>query len=330
MKIKKLTKTLCEAFGPSGDEAEVSDLIIDMIKPYVDSVSTDVMGNLIAFKKGETNKKIMISAHMDEIGLMVTHIQDSGMLKVAAIGGVSPIKSLNRFVISKNGTNGVVINNTKKAFSDLKLKDLLVDIGVDTKEEAEKQIRVGDCLKFKTRYVELNNRLAGAVMDNRICCAALVKVIEELESNKDDVYFVFSSQEEVGLRGATTASYAIKPDVGIAFDITIANAVKEDGEFTNNLSEGATIKIKDRSLICNPNVINFLETVAKENNIKTQREILVYGGTDAGAMQKTATGALAGAVSIPCKYVHSQTEMIDFDDVKNSINLFKAALKKGY
>lgn len=327
MSINSTLKKLCTAYGPTGNEQKVSDLIRGMIEPYADEIRQDTMGNLIALKKGRSSdKKIMLAAHMDEIGLMVTHIDDKGFLRVAPVGGVSPQRSMFHRILFENGTVGVIGHETKDLkIQDMKMDNLFVDIGAKTKRQAQKKVQIGDIAKFSAPYIRMSRCASSPAMDNRAGCAVLVDLISKLKESAFDLYFVFTTQEEVGLRGAKTAAFGIKPDLGVALDVTPAGDTPESIRFSVDIGKGPAIKIKDRSLICNPKVVKLLTAAAKKAEIKTQREVLTFGGTDSGAIQTTGEGVPAGVVSIPCRYVHSQSETVDLGDVEDAVKLLQAA-----
>ena len=271
----------------------------------------------------------MLAAHMDEIGLIVTHIDDDGFLRVAPVGGVNPQSSMFHRVVFENGTTGVIGHETKDfKIQDMKMDHLFVDIGVKTKKQAQSKVEIGDIAKFTAPYVRMGKRASSPAMDNRAGCAVLVDLISTIKDNALDLYFVFTAQEEVGLRGAKTAAFGIRPDLGVALDVTPAGDTPESMRFSVSLGMGPAIKIKDRSLICNPKVVKLLTAAAEKAGVKTQREVLSYGGTDSGAIQTTGDGVPAGVVSIPCRYVHSQSETVDLDDIEDAVKLLNAAFGK--
>ncbi len=327
MSINNTLKKLCSAYGPTGNEQKVADVIREMIEPFADEIQQDTMGNLIALKKGSVEgKKIMLAAHMDEIGLIVTHIDDNGFLRVAPMGGVNPQRSMFHRVVFENGAVGVVGHETKDLkIQDMKTDHLFVDIGAKTKRQAQNKVQIGDIAKFSAPYVRMGRCASSPAMDNRAGCAVLVDLISKIKGNALDIYFVFTSQEEVGLRGAKTAAFGIQPDLGVAIDVTPVGDTPESVRLSVDLGKGPAIKIKDHSLICNPKVVKLLIAAAKKAGVKTQREVLTYGGTDSGAIQTTGDGVPAGVVSIPCRYVHSQSETVDLGDIEDAVKLLEAA-----
>jgi endoglucanase len=320
-----LLKKLTEAYGPSGQESKVVELIKEELNGHVDEMFVDVMGNLIARKKGP-GKKIMFSAHADEIGFMVTHIEKDGFLRFTNIGGHAPSTLRGLRVVFDNGTLGVIGAHRVDNPNDLKFDNLFIDIACSKKEEAEKLVKIGDVCGFYNPTFEAQNRMIGNSMDNRVACAILIEVAKEVQSSVNDTYYVFSSQEEVGLRGAKTAAYRITPDMGIALDVTPTGDTPSGVKLPVKLGEGAAIKVKDSSIIAHPVVKNFMIDVAEANKIKYQMEVLISGGTDAGAIHLTKEGIPSGTLSIPCRYVHSISEMVDLGDVEDCKNLIKGML----
>lgn len=326
-KIVLLDK-LSKIFGPSGSEERISQFIEDEINPYVDEVKKDPLGNLIALKKGKNNKKIMLAAHMDEIGLIITHIDENGFLRFSNIGGISSFISLGQRVEFKDGTIGIISSEHLEELKDLKLDKLFIDIGVSSREEAEKKVAIGDVVSFYGPLATHEHRVVSKAIDNRIGCFVLIEVLKRLKDDKNDIYFVFTVQEELGIRGAKTSCYGINPDIAIAVDVTTTGDTPKPKIMEVSLGNGPAIKIMDRSIICHPRVKELLISTAKENQIPYQLEVLKTGGTDAGAIHLTRDGIPSGAVSIPTRYIHSPGEMIDLKDVKNSIQLILKSIEK--
>jgi endoglucanase len=316
----ELLRKLVKIYGPSSNENLVREFIIEEIKTYVDEIEIDSMGNLIAHKKGP-GKKIMISSHMDQIGLMVIDIDKNGFLRFTNVGGISPQITLSQRVIFENGTVGGVFSEPVEDMSKLKLENMYIDIGAFSKEEAEKYVQIGDICIYNTNLDENENVVFSSYLDDRVGCFVSIEAIKTLKEAKNDLYFVFSVQEEVGLRGAKTAAYKINPDIGISLDVTIHGDTPKAKRFAVGLNKGAAIKIKDNSLICHPKVRDTLIKIAKESNIPYQLEVLDAGGTDSGAIQLTKSGIPSGVISIPTRYVHSTMEMASKNDIKNCIDL---------
>jgi putative aminopeptidase FrvX len=323
--VKDLIKKVTEAFGPSGAEDSVREVIRKEIEPYVHEIRVDALGNLIALKKGKGGgKKVILDGHMDEIGLMVTHIDDKGFLRFGNIGGVNPFVALGQRVYFENGTMGVIGSERVDDPKDLKLEKLFIDIGAKSKEEAAKKVSVGDSCAFYQPFVDLGDRVVAKAMDDRVACAVIIEVLKRLEDTPNDIYAVFATQEEVGLRGARAAAYGITPDVGIALDVTRTGDTPKARTMEVSLGGGAAIKVKDSSVIAHPAFKNYMVKVAKEKGIKYQMEVLEAGGTDTAAIQMTKAGIPAGCISIPCRYIHSPCEMVDMGDVEACVLLAKA------
>ncbi len=325
--MKELIKKITEAFGPSGYESKIVELIKNELEGHVDEMTVDQMGNLIAHKKG-SGKKVMLAAHMDEIGFMITHIEKEGFLRFTNIGGHAPYTLVGLRVVFENGLIGVIDSERVDSPKDIKFEKLFIDLGAKDKEEAEKLVRIGDVCGFYNPTVVTQNRMVGNSMDDRVGCIALIKVAQELKSSPNDIYYVFSVQEEVGLRGAKTSAYRINPDMGIAIDVTPTGDTPNGHKLNVKLGCGAAIKVKDNSMITHPVVKNFMIDVAEKNDISYQLEVLTYGGTDAGAIHLTREGIPSGTISIPTRYVHSPSEMIDLNDLDASIELIKFMLKE--
>lgn len=319
--LKKLTKE----FGPSGNEEKIRELIKEEIKDYVDSTEVDALGNLIGRKKGK-GKKIMISAHMDQIGFIITDIDKEGFLRFGNIGGISPKVSLSQRVIFNNGTIGAIDAEPIEGKDKLSLDKMYIDIGAKDKQDAEKQVSIGDMCIYYSDFSENDNVVFTPYLDDRVGCFVAIEALKNIENTDNDLYFVFSVQEEVGLRGAKTAAYGIDPDLGIAIDVTTHGDTPKAKLFAVSLHKGAAIKVKDNSVIAHPLVRETLKTLAKEKAIPYQLEVLEFGGTDTGAIHISKTGVPAGAISIPTRYVHSTVEMASKEDIKNCILLLKEFL----
>lgn len=327
--MKETIKKLAEAYGPSGNEEGVAQLIKEEIASHVDRVETDELGNVIAVKQGPPDgKRIMLSAHMDEIGVIITDIDDKGFLRFANIGGVSPFTLIGERVVFANGTLGVFGMEKLEEMKDLKQDKMFIDIGASSRKEAEEKVSIGDAAVYQRELAVAEGRLVAKSLDDRIGCAVLLETARRLPESPHTVFFVFSVQEEVGLRGARTATYSINPDIGIAVDVTATGDTPEAQRMAVSLGKGAAIKVKDSSIISHPRVKQLLVDRAKENNIAYQMEVLERGGTDAGAIHLTRAGVPTGAVSIPCRYLHTPSEMVDAGDVESCVRLLVATLKE--
>ena len=321
--IQTLT-TLCTTFGPSGAEGEVAQVIEQLARPYVDEVIQDTLGNLICHKRGP-GPRLMFSAHMDSIGLVVTHIDEKGFLRVGAIGGVNADAVVNTPVRFHNGTCGVIAAQIGTTPGKRTVADLYLDIGVSSQEEAEQLVQIGDVAVYNTPVIPVQNRMTGPYMDNRVSCLVLLKAMEQMKKCPNDVYFVFSTQEEVGLRGAKTAAWSIDPHYAVAVDVTAEDGQPGTKHTASSLAgKGAAVKIMDRSVICHPYMVNLLMDLAQEHHIAAQRDVIQAGGTDAGVIHQTRGGVCTGGISIPCRYTHTPCEMVAIQDVQACIDLVAA------
>lgn len=320
-----LLKELTGAFGVSGYESGIAKVIKDNIKGYADEVTTDAIGNIIAVKKGngELKKRIMVSAHMDEIGFSVLKITDDGFLKVRNIGGISAHTSYMNRVIFKNGIQGVISCTEKVEKIEAKdIDKLYIDICAKSKEDALKLVSIGEPACYVGEYQELpNNCVTAKALDNRIGCYILIEALKKMAVPYNDVYFVFSVQEEVGLRGATAAANSINPEIGIAVDITGSFDVPNDKNGNAVLGGGAAIKVMDNSVICDEYLVDEMVKCSIDNNIKYQLDVLAGGGTDAGAINTSNNGVKSSGISIPTRYGHSPNGIVSMDDVNACVDL---------
>lgn len=319
--------SIAQAFGPSGNEKNVREVIEPMLSGYVDEVRVDPLGNLIAVKKG-SGKKIMLAAHMDEIGIIVTYIDDKGFLRFGCVGGVSQFFALGTRVIFENGTIGTVwYEENISTIKDLKIDNMFIDIGAKSKEDAGTMVKVGDMAVFCGETVENNGNLISKALDDRAGCAVLVALARSMPETQNEVYFVFTTQEEVGPRGARTAAWGIMPDSAVVIDVTDTGDLPESKHMAVKLGSGPAIKIKDRSVICHLDIVNGLKACAEQEGIEVQLEVLTAGGTDAGAIHLVAGGIPTGGVSIPTRFVHSPSEMISIADLKACVALLAAYVR---
>ncbi len=334
MDMFELISHLTSVFGPSGQEQAIAQSITALAKPYADEITADIMGNLIVHKKGN-GPKLMFCAHMDTVGLIITYIEEDGTLRVGKLGGVTPKAICNAPVHCVNGSgqrvNGTVKLHGKADQNKPATDDLYVDIGAESREEAQKLVSLGDKLVFSTQTTAAGNRVISPYLDNRISCAVLLKAMEEIKSTGNDLYFVFSVQEELGLRGAKTAAYGITPDYALAVDVTGAYDYPGASKLGSaKLGGGAAIKVMDTSVICHPAMVQKLNDLAEEKGIPAQQDVLTKGGTDAGAICQSRLGVITGGVSIPCRYIHTPTEMIDLSDAKACVRLITALAESSF
>ena len=321
----QLLKDLLQTYGPTGHEEKISARLREMVVPYADQVYKDTLGNLIAVKKGNSGKKLMFSAHMDQIGFVVVAIREEGFLHVAAVGGVDPVIAAAREVVFENGVRGVTYfeNSGKHGVKDVKFQELYIDIGCSSREAAEKLVHIGDMAVYASNFVGMGQRLSCGALDDRLCCALLAQAFQKLES-PHDVYAVFTVQEEVGLRGAGAAAYAVQPDLNISLDVTGAGDIPECDPRSVVLGKGPAIKMMDASVVVAPKVRDFIEGAAREAGIPFQREVLKSGGTDTGAIQRSRGGILSGCISLATRYIHTPVETADLEDAEAAIKLVLA------
>ncbi|NLW02308.1 MAG: M42 family metallopeptidase [Clostridiaceae bacterium] len=319
--------TLVNAFGPSGRENRVAEAITHLIKDKVDEISSDAMGNLIAVKKG-FGKKIMLAAHMDEIGLIITTIDEKGFLRFGTVGGVLPLISLGQRVVFENGLTGVVwYEESIESIKDAKPEKMYIDIGAKSREHAEELVEIGDMAVFEGRPVQQNGLVISRALDDRVGCAVLAELARRCPETDHEIYYVFTVQEEVGLRGARTAAYAIRPDLALAIDVTRTADTPKSRHGAVSLGKGPAIKVKDNSVIAHPAIRERLENCARENGIPYQLEVLDKGGTDAGSIHITAGGIPSGGVSIPTRFIHSASEIVNLEDAGNALKLLETFVK---
>lgn len=324
MDMLKTLQDLNACHGPSGDENEVADVLKKLAMPFVDECSRDTMGNLIAHKKG-SGSRVMFAAHMDSIGCIVTHIEKEGYLRFCKVGGLHAPDLISTPVRFKNGVKGTICLSEAVEPKAMTLDDLYIDIGAHDEEEARAMVHIGDTAVYNTPTYSAGDRLISPYMDNRISCLVLLMAMEQLQHSENDLYFVFTAQGELGLRGARTAAFAIDPDYGVAVDVTISGdelGTKHAG--SSKLGGGAAIKVMDSSIICHPQMVSKLEELAKERGIETQLDVIKSGGTDAGSIYITRMGVLTGGISVPCRYIHTPQEMVDRGDVEHCARLVAA------
>jgi len=328
--MRELIRQLTETYGPSGVEDKIRAVIRAEVEPLADELRVDPLGSLIARKQGSDGeaKRIVLSAHMDEIGVMVTYLDEDGFARFTRVGGVRPLNCVGSRVAFGDGTVGVIGIERKgrDASKAPKFEQLYIDAGATSRDDSP--VQVGDVGVFVRPFAVQGRRLIAKAMDDRIGCAVLIEVMRQLDSTPHDLYFMFSTQEEVGLRGARTSTYGIDPDMAIAVDVTGTGDTPESYPMAMKLGEGPAVKVQDGGMIAHPEVKGLLVQRAKQAGIPYQLEVLLGGTTDAAAMQLTRAGVPSGCLSIPCRYVHSPSEMVDEEDVENSVRLLLEVLRK--
>jgi len=333
----ELLKRLSEAPGIPGREGRVRDLIAEALEGLVESIAVDRMGNLIAHRPGR-GPVVVVAAHMDEIGFLVSHIEkDSGFLRIHPLGGFDPQTLVAQRVVVHTeagdllgciGRKPVHILTEEERKKPVEMKDLFVDVGLP-EERVRAAVAIGDVVTLHQPFVAYGEVLSGKALDDRVGVYVGVEAIRRAAEPSCDLYFVATVQEEVGLRGARVAGFALEPEIGIALDVTAAADLPEvpDRQQITRLGRGTAIKLTDSASISHRGVVRFLRRLAEEQGIRYQMEILPRGGTDAGALQLARSGAAAATISVPARYVHSVVETVHRDDVEASIRLLAAFLE---
>ena len=333
---------LSNACGVAGREEEVRNLMIKLLKPHVDEVAVDKLENVIAVKKGKKSApKVMLAAHMDEVGLMVKTISKEGFLQFTKMGGIDDrILPAQEVIVytEKSALPGIIgskpphIQKEEERKKVLAYDELFIDIGAESAEDACKMgVKIGDMVGFDVKYTKIGKDTAiGKAFDDRIGCAVMVETLKQLGKTDCTVYAVGTVQEELGLRGAATAAFGVDPDVGIALDVTVAGDVPGVREIdtTVKMGKGPTLTVSDSGLITHPKVLRLLFDVAEENKIAYQLETGLMGSTDAARISLTRQGVPSGVISIPARYIHSPVGMLSLKDAENSVKLAVAAVQK--
>lgn len=334
-----LLQEICETAGAPGFEQRMRELVLREVTSLVDEVSVDNLGNITAVKKGKSDQKVMVAAHLDEIGFIITHIDEEGFLRFHTLGGFDP-KTLTaqrvivhgrKDLVGVMGSKPIHVMTSEERTQMPKTTDFFIDLGLP-REEVEKLVRVGDSVTRQRELIEMGDCVNCKSIDNRVSVFILIQALRDLQGKElpFDLYAVFTVQEEVGIRGANVASMAIQPDFGICLDTTIAYDVPGalPQERITRLGKGTAIKIMDATAICDYRMVAFLKETADKNSIPWQPEILTAGGTDTSGIQRmSAGGAIAGAISIPTRNIHQVIEMAHKSDIQNSIDLLVNSLQ---
>ena len=342
MKLVDILEKLSNANGVTGREGEVRDLMKQYLKPYVDEIREDRLGNLIAFKKGNKDApSVMLAAHMDEVGLMIKNIKKKGFLQFTEVGGIDDRLLLAQKVIvhtDKGPLNGVVgskpphIQTEEERKKVIDADKLFIDVGAKDKEEAEKMgVQVGDVVSFDTKFVRISeNVVLGKAFDDRVGCAIMIETLRRLQKVDCNVYAVGTIQEEVGLRGATIAAFQVAPDVAIVLESTVAGDMPgvEEGKAPAKIGEGPVLTVADAGLIAHPKVLRLLIDSAKENKIPYQLETGIRGSTDAARISLSREGVPSGVIAVASRYIHSPAAILDLDDAEKTVKLAVAAIRK--
>tara|TARA_B100001750_G_C15494826_1_gene593490 strand:- start:285 stop:1325 length:1041 start_codon:yes stop_codon:yes gene_type:complete len=334
----KLLSKICETPGVPGYEKKIRNEILKEIKDHVDDFYIDNIGNLVTKIKGKKNKKVMVAAHMDEIGFITTHIEKNGFIRFHTLGGFDPKTLTAQRVIvhgKKNilgvmGTKPIHVMSLEEKKTPPKISDFFIDTGM-SKKEVDKNISIGDTITRKCNLIEMGDCVSCKSLDNRISVFILIEVLKKIKNPPYDFYGVFTVQEEVGLRGAMTSTLDISPDFGFGLDTTIAFDVPgaQDYQKITELGKGVAVKVMDSSTICDYRMIKYMKKTAQKFKIKFQKEILTAGGTDTAGLQRmTPGGSIAGALSIPTRHIHSHVEMVNKKDVQETIKLLEYCIKE--
>ncbi|HUT14756.1 MAG TPA: M42 family metallopeptidase [Anaerolineae bacterium] len=335
-----LLRELSEAFGVSGREDKVRELILRAIEDTADEYHVDALGNLIALKKGtrKAGPKVMLTAHMDEVGLMIMHIEKGGSLRFRPVGGIDPrVLLAKRVLIGDDRVPGVIavkpihLLEPKARQQVVRIQDMSIDIGASSNEAAERLVTIGDYAAFDTSFRELGGPLRavkGKAFDDRAGCAVLIELLHN--EYPFDLYAAFTTQEEVGLRGARVAAYSIAPDIAFALEGTVCDDTpkKRDVSPTTRVGAGPAITVMDRSVIADRRLVKLLTDTAEENGIPYQFKQPGKGGTDAGAIHLSREGVPSAVVAVPSRYIHSAVSLLSLNDLDNTVRLMKLALAR--
>lgn len=332
----ELLRNLCLTPGAPGGEKLIREMIIKEITPLVDHLEVDPMGNVVAVKKGTKPIKVMTAAHMDEIAFIITHIDKDGFARFHTLGGFDP-KTLTaqrvivhgkKDLLGVMGSKPIHLMSAEDRNKPPKISDYFIDFGMPG-EKVKELISVGDKVTRERDMVELGECISTKSLDNRVSVFILIEALRKLEKPPFDFYAVFTVQEEIGLRGATTATRKINPEFGFGLDTTIANDLPsaQEHEQITQLGKGTAIKVMDSSVITDSRMVKYMEMIAEKHDIPHQREILTAGGTDTGAIQRSGDGSIVGCISIPTRHIHSVVEMCHKVDIQASIDLLARCIE---
>jgi len=334
-----LLQRLCETAGVPGHEDRIRELVVHALEERVDELTVDPIGNVIAMRRGTGGPRMMLSAHMDEIGFIVTHVDDDGFLRFLPLGGFDAktltaqrvvVHAAGGDLLGVMGTKPIHIMTEEERKQPPKIEDYFIDLGL-VKADVEAQVRVGDVVTRQRELVRVGRTINCKSLDNRAGLFVMLEAVRRLSAHAVELYAVATVQEEVGLRGAQVATSRIEPQIGIGLDTTICNDVPgaKPHEQVCRLGKGVAIKIMDSSVVCDPRMVAFMRRVAEARQIPYQMEILPRGGTDTAAMQRFGKGAVVGCVSVPTRYVHSVIEMAAESDLQAAIDLLVAVIEQG-
>jgi len=336
----KLLADVCRLGGAPGHEQRVRAFVMEQVKDLVDEVKTDAMGNVIAIKKGQSDQRVMIAAHMDEISFMITDIDKNGFLKFHVLGGFDPkTHTAQRVIIHGKedilgvmGTKPIHVMSPEERGKSLKNTDYFIDTGLPV-EKVKEIVSVGDVVTRQRELIEMGECVNAKSLDNRVSVYILIEVLKVLKDKTvpHDIYATFTVQEEIGLRGATAAASGINPDFSINLDVTMAYDLPgaASHEMVTKLGKGTAIKVIDGMTVCDYRMVKYMKEVAERHSIDYQMELLPAGGTDTAGMQRHANGgSIAGGISIPLRYLHQSIEMAHKKDIKDTIDLLGRTLEE--
>ncbi|MCR4392510.1 MAG: M42 family metallopeptidase [Candidatus Acetothermia bacterium] len=333
----ELLGRLSEAAGVPGREEAIRAIAREALNGHVDEMEVDRLGNLIAHKKG-AGPKVAVAAHMDEIGFLVSHVdEETGFLRIEPVGGFDPrtliaarvtVHTRDSPLTGLIGSKPIHILTEEEKKKEIRVQDLFVDVGLPGKAVKER-VRVGDPVTLLQSFAEVGNLVSGKALDDRLGLYVGIEAVRRLKGHRADIYLVGTVQEEVGLRGARTSAFAIDPEIGVALDVTLACDMPgvQPHEHVTKVGKGVAIKVKDSASISHPGLVRFLVDLAEDRKIQYQLEILPRGGTDAGAIQLAREGAAVVTISVPTRYVHTVVEAAHKEDIEAAIRLLVAFLE---
>ena len=322
----QLLEHLTQTSSPSGNEENIRNVIKSYIHDLVDDVHVDPLGSLVGLRKGSGHgKSIILAAHMDEIGLMATHIEEKGYVRFTSVGGLRPMTCIGSRVVFSDGTIGAVyVEHLESKTTIPQLKHLYLDVGATSRDDCP--VHVGDTAVFIGPLVKQNTRIMSKAMDDRIGCYILIEVLRRLKNSQHDVHFLFSTQEEITLSGARTSAFRINPAIAISVDVTLTGDTPKALPMDVSLGKGPAVKVKDGGMIAHPKVRDMLIDAAEKAGVPYQLEVLLGGTTDAAVMQLVRAGVPSGCLSIPCRLVHTTSELVDQDDVEKAVTVLHTML----
>jgi endoglucanase len=324
--MKTLLKKLTETASPSGYESAIREVIKTEISSLSSDIKVDALGNLMVTLGKKTGKglRVMVAAHMDEIGVIVSHVEKTGLVRFSNLGTILPQYLPGSRVVFLNGVRGVINQDRPDDLHKIATQDKhFIDVGATNDKDCP--LKTGDVGVFDRGFAELGKRVSAKSLDDRVSCAVMIQTMKKIKNSPNELVFVFSTQEEVQSKGATTAAYEIEPDLAIALDVTPSLDIL-GVNMQVDLGKGPAIKVRDVGMVSDPRVVRWMEETANKNKIAYQLEVLDLGTTDARVMQISKAGMPTGALSIPCRYVHSPSEVVDMDDVQATVELLSALL----